>query len=97
MCIVVHEGTAGTNHVPSIDAIGAPHVKEKTTLNYKKIVPAFALAALISAGGFATHIALADAVKPADHAVTATKTAAIPSKAIPQMPHPGYDTMPKSG
>lgn len=52
-------------------------------LNYKKIVPAIALAALVSAGGFATHIALADAVKPADHAVSATKPAAIPSKAIP--------------
>lgn len=62
-------------------------------LNYKKIVPAIALAALVSAGGFATHIALADAVKPADHAVSATKPAAIPSKAIPQMSQLGYDTM----
>ena len=62
-------------------------------LNYKKIAPAIALAALVSAGGFATHIALADAVKPADHAISASAPAAMPSKAIPQMSQLQYETM----
>ncbi len=63
-------------------------------MTYRKtIIPAVAVALLLGASGIATHAALADNAKTADHTISATAASTLPSKAIPKLSQMGFDTM----